>query len=191
MPSVRALREGDERVWRDFFARYDALIRSVAAWPRWHFDAHTCEDVVQGIRVAVVRSVGRLESEGSLEAFVKRICVNRCIDQLRKVLREQGRLSPLGFWDEDGEWGEADVAAGESYDPVWAIQRAERAETARAALARLEPGCQGLIRQFYGDGLSYREIAEREGVAVNTVGSRLSRCLGRLREALEAEGRGG
>jgi RNA polymerase sigma factor (sigma-70 family) len=40
------------------------------------------------------------------------------------------------------------------------------------------------LLQFYVEGLSYKDMAERQGVTVNTVGSRLSRCLDKLKEAL-------
>lgn len=185
IPSLSELRAGDERAWAAFFEHFDATIRSIVAWPRWHFDAHTCEDAAQTIKIGIVQSISRLQSEPSLPAFVKKICINRCIDMLRKKLRDQNRLLPLGHWDEDGEWVDVDIEAGSEFDPVAALQRAECATVVRAALARLDEPSRVCLRQFYVEGLSYKEMAERQGVTVNTVGSRLSRCLDKLREMLE------
>lgn len=185
IPAIEELRAGDERVWRDFFAHFDGLIRSVVAWPRWHFDAHAGEDVTQQIKLGIVHSVGRLQSQESLEAFVKKICFNRCVDMLRKQLREQGRFVPMGRAGEDGEWEEIDFAADGDFDPASALQREERAAFLRAAVSRLDEGGQECLRQFYVEGLSYKEMAERQGVSINTVGSRLSRCLDKLRGLLE------
>ncbi|MEI7899144.1 MAG: sigma-70 family RNA polymerase sigma factor [bacterium] len=183
--AMDALRAGDEAAWTAFFAQFDGSIRAVVAWPKWRFDPHTREDVAQAIRMGIMHSMERLQSEQSLQAFVRKICINRCIDMLRKQLREQNRLVPLGHWNEDGEWEDVDVAAGPEFDPVATLQRAERAAVLRSALARMDEPSQTLIRQFYVEGLSYREIALRQGVAVNTVGSRLSRCLDKLRELLK------
>lgn len=184
-PATHALREGDTQAWNTFFSRFDSSIRSIAAWPKWRFDFHTQEDVVQTIQLAIVQSIDRLQSEQSLLAFVRRICVNRCIDMLRKQIREQHRLCPLGHWDEEGEWEDTDIEAGAEFDPVTVLQRSERATALRKALARMDESSQNLIREFYVQGLSYREIAQRHGIAVNTVGSRLSRCLDKLRALLQ------
>ena len=184
IPSMDALRAGDESAWSAFFRQFDETIRAIVAWPKWRFDPHTRDDVAQTIKIGIMQSLARLQSEQSLHAFVRKICVNRCIDMLRKQLREQNRLVPLGHWNEDGEWEDLDVAAGSEFDPIAALQLAERAAVLRAALARLDESSQNLIRQFYVEGLSYREMAQRQGVAVDTVGSRLSRCLDKLRGLL-------
>lgn len=184
MPSIEALRAGEAAAWDRFFRRFDATIRGIVAWPKWRFDEHTREDVVQTIRVGVVDAIGRLQSASSLEAFVRTICVHRCIDALRRALREKARLEPLGFWTEEGEWSDRDLEAGEAFDPVTQVQREERAALLRAALGRLDEQSRENLLLFYVEGLSYKEMADRQGVAVNTVGSRLSRSLERLRETL-------
>jgi len=185
LPTLDELRAGGERAWEIFFRHFDATIRSIAAWPRWHFDVHRSEDAVQMCKLGIVQAIGRLESEQSLPAFVRKICIHRCIDLLRKQLREQDRLMPLGHWNDDGEWVELDLPANDEFDPALALQRAERAAMLRRALDSLDPTCRTSIRQFYVEGLSYKDMAVRQGVAVNTVGSRLSRCLEKLREWIE------
>ena len=41
------------------------------------------------------------------------------------------------------------------------------------------------IDAYYNQGLSYKEISEELGLAVNTVGSRLSKCLGKVKQNLQ------
>lgn len=181
-----ALRGGDAQAWKAFFAQFDTTIRAIVAWPKWRFEAHTREDVEQTIRVGIVQSIGRLQSDQSLQAFVRKICVHRCIDALRRVIREQNRLEPLGYMNEEGEWTDRDFAADAAeFNPMVSLQRLERGEVLRQALARLDEPSQTLIRQFYVDGLSYRELAQLHHVEVNTVGSRLSRGLDKLRVFLQ------
>jgi RNA polymerase sigma-70 factor (ECF subfamily) len=60
----------------------------------------------------------------------------------------------------------------------------DRHERARAALAGLpEEQAQALRLAFFG-GLSHREIAERTGIPLGTVKTRIRTALTKLREAL-------
>jgi RNA polymerase sigma factor (sigma-70 family) len=116
---------------------------------------------------------------------VRRVCVNRCIDALRHRLREQKQLEPLVRWDSEDSDQDHDTPADESYDPVREIVLAERAAALRRAMPRLDQICQDAVRAFYVEGKSYKELAANQGVTVNTAGSRLSRCLDKLRALLE------
>ena len=185
-PDVEALKRGVDKAWTHFFLIYSKEIEAVAAWPKWRFDAHTREDVVQIIKTAIIQSIDRLESEQALRAFVRKICVHRCIDMLRKRMREQGRLLPLGHQGDDGGWEDVDIDSGEEFDPVTALQRVENVMIVREALKNMGAPCQQIIRQFYTENRSYREIAESEDVSINTVGSRLSRCLDKLKTLLKS-----
>ena len=181
---LAALQTGQSAAWRDFLAQCDPLLRAIAAWPKWRFDSHSREDVVQATRASLAQSLPNLSCVEALPAFVRRVCVNRCIDALRRRLREQGRFEPLVRWDSDDTRDVCDAPADDSYDPVREIVLAERAAALRQAMTRLDPACQATVHDFYVTERSYKEMAERQGVAVNTIGSRLSRCLDKLRSLL-------
>ncbi|MDD4103112.1 MAG: sigma-70 family RNA polymerase sigma factor [Kiritimatiellae bacterium] len=186
-PPIKDLRTGSEQAWKDFFAFFDSMIQSIAAWPKWNFEVHTREDVVQNIRISIVQSIGRLNSEQALQQFVKKICIHRCIDMLRGKMRDQARLLPITLFNEEGEQEDIDLPDGPESDPVYILRQAERAAELRAALGHLEQACRDGLRQFYFEGLSYKAMAASQGVSINTVGSRLSRCLEKLRMALERD----
>jgi RNA polymerase sigma factor (sigma-70 family) len=179
--SLDALRQDDPSAWADFFSQYDGAIRAVVAWPKWRFEPEVQKDVAQTVRVEVVKSIANVQSAAGIEGFVKRICVYRCIDEVRRQIRERRVMVPLTMPDHAAEPSDAQSQASADFDPVRAIAMAEEAEELRRAMAQLEPPCHTVIRQFYLDGLSYAQIAQSEQVSVNTVGSRLSRCLEKLR----------
>jgi len=182
---VKSLRKGDDQAWRTFFSRFDGLITSVVSWPKWHFESHVCEDVAQTAKTEIVKSIRRLQDESRLTGFVKRICVNRCIDEVRRQSRERGFLTPLASQNDKGEWRQIDPPADDRSDPVAAVIMMEQASALREALAKLAPPCRAVIRQFYVEGCAYKDIAKKEGVTVSTVGTRLARCLKKLKKLME------
>lgn len=60
----------------------------------------------------------------------------------------------------------------------------------RAAVQRLEEGVRTVLDHTYFDGLNAREIAERTGLPLGTVKSRLARGLAALEVALREQGGG-
>src|SRR5205823_559769 len=68
------------------------------------------------------------------------------------------------------------------------IERAMLRWQIRAALERLTPDHREVIRMCHFEGLTLREIAERSGIPLGTVKSRLSYALRNLRLSLEEMG---
>ena len=65
----------------------------------------------------------------------------------------------------------------------------DEALSLRAALATLSDPCREILDRFFTRDQSYASIAEALGIPAGTIASRISRCLGKLREAYEVEGR--
>jgi len=181
---VAALKRGDEVEWGKFFVEHDRLIKSVVAWPKWRLDKFTQEDVAQIIRKELVKSISNFRGDSKLSYFVKRICIHRIIDEIRKQVRKNQVISSSTTQVHDGEVFEISAVAGEEFDPVLQVVAFERANALRASLEEMEEICSSAIREFYFEGLTYKQIADRHGISINTVGSRLSKCLDRLRKQL-------
>jgi len=179
--SIEDLSRGDERAWTAFFADYEPLIRSVIGWSKWRFKPQDQDDLLQEVRTALPKSVSRFRGESRLDYFVKRVCINVCVSRIRRLTRERSLFTSLVVTDADGEYREMDVPAGEAFDPVRTVLQREAAQSVRQMMTELDATCQTAIRLFYVDELSYAEIAGRLGIAVNTVGSRLAKCLEKLR----------
>ena len=184
---MERLRDLDREAWQDFLHEADPLILSVVSWSKWHFDYETREDLQQIIRTELMSSIGRIESPSRLPGFVRRVCVHRCIDEVRRQSRERNVRASFYQSNEEGNWEATVFEADEKFDPVRAVILRDEAEQLRDRLTRLEDHCQSTIRRFYAEGLSYKEIAAGDGVSTNTVGSRLARCLEKLREMMDWE----
>jgi RNA polymerase sigma-70 factor, ECF subfamily len=136
-------------------------------------DRATAEDVFQQVWAEAWRRGGEFdEARGSLTGWVLMIARSRAIDELRRHRPEPVDVSQL---PEDEAEAEVD-------------RLAERWQIAQLLLALPEEERDLLRLRFYED-LTQREIAERTGVPLGTVKTRMVRGLERLHERLVAERR--
>ena len=73
-------------------------------------------------------------------------------------------------------------------DPDRSVDARDREEALRSALVQLPPEQLELVRLAFFDGLSHSLIAERTGLPLGTVKSRIRLAFGRLRKLLESAG---
>jgi RNA polymerase sigma-70 factor (ECF subfamily) len=178
------LLDGDPAAWEDFFRQRQSLISSVVSWSKWQFDIHTQNDIAQQIRMELPKALAGYTGQSSLDYFIKRVCIHRCVDEVRRQFKERQRLVSL---DSESNAHPTPVAGAE-YDPIRQIVLAERASALKQLLDSMEPACYSVIKPFYMENLSYKDLSQRLGVSVNTVGSRLARCLEKLRQKIEKDG---
>jgi DNA-directed RNA polymerase specialized sigma24 family protein len=68
-----------------------------------------------------------------------------------------------------------------------AIAQIEMAFDVHEALAGLSGNCQEILDRFFARDESYRVIGEALELPPGTIASRISRCLGKLRDTFDAE----
>jgi RNA polymerase sigma factor (sigma-70 family) len=178
---VHAIQAEEPAAWDRFLERFERLILGVVSWRKWHFSADVQQDVAQQIRTGLLRAVPSFKGESSLDHYVKTIAVRQCIGEVRRQVRDRQTFVSSVVDDEDG-CREIDFAADEIDEPVRAVMLAERVRAIRRLLAMVEPKCARIIRQFYMERISYKELAELHGISIKTVGSRLARCLRKLHD---------
>lgn len=181
----RMLADEDE-AWTQFYARYDSLIRSVVSWRKWSFNELVREDVAQTIRGDLVKAIRGYRGTAPLDRYVKRIAFHRCVDEVRRQARRrqfvvQRRPVQTGRSPMPAEALSAD------FDPVAEVITAERANVVRQALRELQEMCRSTIACYYIEDMSYREMAKHLGVTISTAGSRLARCLEKLRRKIACD----
>ena len=178
---IDALRKNDKAAWESFFEAFDPLITSVVSWPKWHFRHDVQQDMAQVIRSELMRCVLTFRADSSLRYFVKRICIHRCIDRIRKQVRERDIIVSMAYEGADSEQKEMVFAASEDFNPIQRIAELENAMIVKQLVAKMDATCMQAIELYYMKGMPYKAIAEQLNITVNTVGSRLAKCLEKIR----------
>ena len=140
-------------------------------------DAAAAEDAVQDAFLAVWDGAERIDARrGRVESLLMTMVHRRAIDQLRARARRTARQAPVSM----DIVNVVDERAAELFD---AVSASVSAEQVRAALGALPAEQRAVIELAYFEGLTHREIAERSGLALGTVKSRLRLGMEKLRGA--------
>jgi RNA polymerase sigma-70 factor, ECF subfamily len=170
---LAAIAGGDERALGDLYDRYGRVAYGLAL--RIVRDPALAEDAVQDGFLAAWRTAAGFDARrGKPQSWLLTLVHRRAVDVVR---REERRRSDR--LDED-----APAAAVEATDEQAAVREQRRA--VQAALARLPPDQREALELSYYGGLTQSELAERLGIPLGTVKSRVFAGLARLRELLEA-----
>ena len=137
-------------------------------------DRDAADDAVQEALVRAWRDLPGLRDPDRFEAWLYRIVVRACHDQLRRRRRE--RLSHQKALE--GRPGATD-----------AIRSVADRDELVTALGRLSAEQRTAVVLHYYVGLSHRQVAQVLGEPVGTVKARLSRSLDYLQAALAADAR--
>jgi RNA polymerase sigma-70 factor (ECF subfamily) len=174
---LQRIAAGDAKAVGLLYDRYAPMMLPLAL--RIVRDRAEAEDVVHDAFVTVADRAGQYVAErGSVTAWLVTLVRNLSIDRTRRRDR-RGAIA-------------RDVIAHEppasARDPErLTTEAAERAKI-RKALDSLPEAQRQTLEVAFFEGLSYPEIAEREGVPLGTIKSRAARALASLRSALEREG---
>lgn len=142
-------------------------------------DRAEAEDVLHDAFVAVSERAGQYVPErGSVAGWLVTLVRNLSIDRTRRRDR-RGELAR--------EHVLADVGPPPP-DPEELTDASSERVRIRRALDSLPAAQRSTLEVAFYEGLTYPEIAEREGVPLGTVKSRAARALASLRQALAREG---
>jgi RNA polymerase sigma-70 factor (ECF subfamily) len=131
-------------------------------------DESTAEDIVQGVFIYIWEHRLDIALTGSVRAYLFTACRNKALNHLRDM-RKFTRFVP------------------EQYDSIYEEMSVETDDLHRLieeAVTSLPEKCAKIFRMSREDDLSYKEIAEREGIAVKTVEAQIHTALKRLKKYL-------
>ena len=126
---------------------------------------HDAEDAFREVFAKVYERLESLREDDAVRPWIAQLTRRVCIDRLRASGREQ----PV-------EEIETAATGGD-------LAELDEAFAVREALETLPEQCREILDRFFTRDESYRTIGEELGLPAGTIASRISRCLGRLREA--------
>jgi len=164
----------DEEALAELYDRFGRPAYALAV--RILRDAGLAQDAVQDAFLAAWRTAAGFDARrGSASTWLMTLVHRRAVDVVRR--EDRRRAGPLD---------DVPVASGDSTDE--AAELREQRLRVRSALEVLTPAEREALELAYYGGLSQSEIAEKLGVPLGTVKSRMFAGLGRLRDALGERG---
>jgi RNA polymerase sigma-70 factor (ECF subfamily) len=158
------------------YDRYSPMLLSLSL--RIVRDRSEAEDVIHDAFITMSERASQYASDrGSVVAWLVTLVRNLSIDRTRRRDRRGVILKRVA----------ADDTRAATQNPEELLADATVRARIRRALAKLPEVQRLTLEHAFFEGLSYPEIAEKDGVPLGTVKSRAARALASLREALGAE----
>jgi RNA polymerase sigma-70 factor (ECF subfamily) len=136
-------------------------------------EAEGAKDVVQEAWVAVVHGLARLQDPASFRSWAYQIVHRKAVDRIRRRARRRAL----------GEKLSKEPAPASTAEPDPAL--IDRVPRLRRAMDQLHPDRRAMLRMFYSDGMTTREIAETLAIPEGTVKTRLFHTRKQLKTLLE------
>lgn len=179
---VGAILEGESEAFEEIVRRYQSRVFSIAF--RYLGRRHIVEDVAQEVFLKLFRSLSSFDVTRSLDAWISRIAVNSCYDELR---REKTRKSIL-FTDltrEDEERLDGFYFKFTKANNLSVTESEELLEVFQKLLSLLGEKDRMAFTLREVEGLSYKEIADAMGATELAVRIRVSRSRQQVMEKLK------
>ena len=168
--------EGDEQALGLFYDRWHSLVHAIVL--RIVLRRDDAEDVVEEAFWQAWRQAKRYDaSRGAVQTWLLTIARSRALDKVRS----QRRLREDSIETEDGE---IVVQRASESDPGMDAESSERRAIVGKAMRELPAEQREALELGYFGGLSQSEIAERTGLPLGTVKTRMRLAMQKLRGLL-------
>lgn len=170
---------GDEAAFAELFARHKRMVAAIGG--RFFPRREQIEEVIQMSFYQAYLALRQYQGgqEHSFAAWLKRITVNTCLDELRKLQRRPENLV-------------SDLSEHETeslLEAMWDSPSAERhtisRDLAQKLLARLAPEDRLALTLLYEDEWSVAEISELLGWSISKVKGRAHKARKNLQRAMK------
>ncbi len=173
---IRKVQLGDPDAFRELMDKYQRRTYWIAFHMLNNYD--TAREISQEAFIRVFRNIARFDVKKNFYTWLYQICVNLCIDRMRKV--SHGKTVDI-----DGLGGLADPGRK---DPADQEERAETRRRVHQLLDRLPPKYKAVLTLRDINGFSCEEISEIVGCTNATVRWRLHRARRLFRALWEGKG---
>jgi RNA polymerase sigma factor (sigma-70 family) len=163
---VGRCRAGETGAWDELVERFSRYVYAIAVRV-YRLADHDAEDVFQDVFARTFERLGSLRDDAAIRPWLAQLTRNACVDRLRAAAREQP----------------AEELPADETDAM--LERLDEALDVHEGLESLSGDCRDILDRFFARDESYRTIGEALDLPAGTIASRISRCLGKLRQKLE------
>ncbi|GAA4315423.1 RNA polymerase sigma-70 factor [Compostibacter hankyongensis] len=181
---MSSLREGNVQAFEMLYNRYYAALcrktyKRIPSVPR-------AEEIVQDVFVNLWVKAASLYAGGNVRAYLYATLQNKILHELRTAYTRSRYLKDIrDLARQEGELSASGHAEALSLSALY-VKEAEMQIS--HAVAALSPQCREAFRLSRDEQLSYKEIAERMHISVNTVEKHVGKALRILRLRLKEYG---
>jgi RNA polymerase sigma factor (sigma-70 family) len=165
---VARCRAGDQQAWAELVERFSRYVYAISV-QAFRLPESDAEDVFQEVFARAYQHLESLRDDAAVRPWLAQLTRRLCIDRLRAAARErpasEEELTPVGSEE--------------------TLALLDEALMVHEALAETPEHCREILDRFFARDESYKTIGEALDLPSGTIASRISRCLGRLREILE------
>ncbi|MGM0713777.1 sigma-70 family RNA polymerase sigma factor [Brevibacillus parabrevis] len=166
---VRLVQGGNQQAYARLVDKYKGKI--FARLYRMIGQRQDAQDLAQEVFTKAYFQLEKLEPDGNFSAWLYRIAINHCLDELRKRKRSV-------------KTSDKEVELIGSETPEEAFLQKEQQQVLLRHIMGLEEEYRAVVVLRYIDQLSYKEISEMLVLPTTTVQMRLHRAKKKLRENL-------
>ena len=170
---IKGCLKGDQLYQKALFEKHSPRMMGVAL--RYTRDEDSAHEVLQETFIKVFNNLKSYRKTGSVEGWIRKICVNTALDFIRKnkQLKMQDDIDDMAFKLSSNQANALDDLMAEDLLEV---------------LNLLPDGYRTVFNMFVIDGYSHKEIAEKLDISVNTSKSQFSRARGILKDIIIEKG---
>lgn len=162
--------QGDREAYQQLYKLYSRAMFNVGF--RIVNNRDEAEDVLQEAFISAFRNLEDYRGDASFGSWLKRIVVNKAINQVKRKRLER--------MPEDDRW---DVEEEEQKDPFEGFPFS--VERVKKAIEQLPVGYRAVLSLYLLEGYDHQEIAEILGISESTSKSQFNRSKKKLKEILE------
>ena len=170
---------GDEAAWSALVDKYKNLVYSIVL--KYGADPDEAADLFQAVWLDAFNDLPKIRNKGAAKSWLATLASHKCYHWKQKRVRQDYR-------EIDGLEAE-ELEVHSVQDPDF-VEELERDQLVREAVFELKDRCREMIQLlfFANPPLPYRDVAEKLGLAVGSIGFIRGRCLKQLQKLLEKKG---
>jgi len=174
---IKEYRKGNEVALRELVSRYLKPVYGFVY--RYVHQAGDAEDITQDVFVNAWKNIKKFDEKRKFKTWIFTIARNASLNWIKKK-------KPALFSALENETGDSfvDLIPDGGMLPDEVFAKKDEFGKVSLALEKLDPRYAEVVKAHYGDGLNFREIADKNGSSINTIKSRHRRALMALKKLL-------